>query len=183
MHVKAVRARARLHLDAVGSAGVVAVLALVACWWREPLALVVFLAVVPVAVDVARADIATRRVPNRRVVAVVTIVVAGTVAGWVAGSSPWPTTMGGLVAGGPVLLFHLVSPAGMGFGDVKWATALGGAVGLVCWPAGVLVPLIGAVVALVMAATTRQRLIPFAPGLSVGALVAVTAGSLSGGLW
>jgi leader peptidase (prepilin peptidase)/N-methyltransferase len=181
MQMNSVRPRARFRLDAVGIAGIAAVLILVTCWWRDPFILVTSLAIALVAVDVARVDLATRRVPNRHVIAVSAIVAAGAVAGWLSGSSPWTPLLGGLVAGGPVLLFHLVSPGGMGFGDVKWATALGGAVGLVCWPAGVLVPLVGSVVALVMAATTRQRLIPFAPGLSIGALVAVTAG-LSGAL-
>jgi leader peptidase (prepilin peptidase)/N-methyltransferase len=178
MRVKAVRTRARPRLDAAGIAGAVAALTLVTFWWREPLVLVVFLAVTPVAVDVARVDLAAHRVPNRKVVWISTIVAAGTVAGWLAGSSPWHTLLGGLVAGGPVLLFHLASPAGMGFGDVKWAAALGAAVGLVCWPAGILVPLVGSLVALAMSAVSRQRMIAFAPGLSIGALVAVTAGSL-----
>jgi leader peptidase (prepilin peptidase) / N-methyltransferase len=176
VRLSGVRISARLRLDVAGSAGLAAIAVLVVCFRHRPLMLATFIIVALVSVDVARTDLATRRIPNQRVVAIAALASAAAILGWSSNASPWSAVLGAVAAGGPVLVFHLASPAGMGFGDVKWATALGGVVGLVAWPLSVLVPLVGSLIALVMATVTRQRRVPFAPGLSAGALVAVTLG-------
>jgi leader peptidase (prepilin peptidase)/N-methyltransferase len=170
--------RARLHTDGVGVAGVLSLAALLVFHWHQPALLLALVPVALVALEVARTDLATRRIPNRHVVVVAAVAIGAGLVAWLAGSSPWPTLGGVALAGGPVLLFHIASPAGMGFGDVKWAAALGGVVGLVGWSLALLVPLVGALLAVVMAALTRQRHVAFAPALSLGALFAVTLGPL-----
>jgi leader peptidase (prepilin peptidase)/N-methyltransferase len=80
----------------------------------------------------------------------------------------------------PMLVVHLVRPAGLGFGDVKFALLLGAGIGLVT-PSLVLpaflfaaVTHVGACVALGM----RGRLVPFGPALAAGAVLTVAAGVL-----
>jgi leader peptidase (prepilin peptidase) / N-methyltransferase len=108
---------------------------------------------------------------------VLAVAALGAAGSWVfAGRSPSSALVGLALAGGPVLVFHLVSPAGMGFGDVKWSAALGAVVGLAGWSLALLVPLVGSLVAIAIALATRQRFVAFGPALAVGALVALTIG-------
>ncbi len=172
-----VRARARHRTDVAGVVGLVSAALLVATHRHRPGLLAVLLAVAVVAVDVSRVDLAARCIPNRSVALVLGAAAVGTSGSWLlADGTPGSMLAGLAVAGGPVLLFHLVSPAGMGFGDVKWSAALGAVVGLVAWPLALLVPLVGSLVAIVMAVATRERFVAFGPALAVGALVAVTVG-------
>jgi leader peptidase (prepilin peptidase)/N-methyltransferase len=168
--------RTRPHFDAFRIAGVAVIACLVGCLWRQPIVLATLVAVTLVALEVCRVDLVSRRIPNQLVAAAALLTLAGATAGWLAGSAPWPVFIGAVLGGGPVFVFHLVSPAGMGFGDVKWATALGAAIGLVGWHLAVLVPLVGSLLAVVTAMATRQRHIAFGPALSAGALFAVTLG-------
>jgi leader peptidase (prepilin peptidase)/N-methyltransferase len=174
--VSGVRRRARLHVDALGVCSVVASGVLAACLWREPIVLLTLVVVTFVAIEVCRVDLAARRIPNELVAAAALFTLGGAAVAWLAGSSPSPVWIGAVVGGGPVFVFHVVSPAGMGFGDVKWATALGAAVGLVGWQLAVLVPLVGSLLAVVTAVATRRRRVAFGPMLSAGALFAVTLG-------
>jgi leader peptidase (prepilin peptidase)/N-methyltransferase len=86
--------------------------------------------------------------------------------------------IGMLAYGGVLLLVAIVSPKGMGMGDVKLAALIGlvlGSVGLryvtVAGGAGVLLGGVGAIVAL-SAGASRKNAIPFGPFLAAGALVA-----------
>lgn len=86
--------------------------------------------------------------------------------------------IGMLAYGGVLLLVAIVSPKGMGMGDVKLAALIGlvlGSVGLrymtVAGGAGVLLGGVGAIVALI-AGASRKHAIPFGPFLAAGALVA-----------
>ena len=78
----------------------------------------------------------------------------------------------------PMLATHLARPAGLGFGDVKFALLLGAGIGLVTpslvLPAFLFAAVIhvGACVALGM----RGRLVPFGPALAAGAVLTVAAG-------
>jgi leader peptidase (prepilin peptidase)/N-methyltransferase len=86
--------------------------------------------------------------------------------------------IGMLAYGGVLLLVAIVSPKGLGMGDVKLAALIGlvlGSVGLryvtVAAGAGILLGGVGAIVALI-AGASRKKAIPFGPFLAAGALVA-----------
>jgi len=90
---------------------------------------------------------------------------------------------GGAVAFGALLVLHLISPNGMGFGDVKLAFVLGFALAWLGW--GDLVVgfflsfLYGAVVSLTLVAIRargRRDQVPFGPFLAAGTLTAVVWG-------
>ena len=90
--------------------------------------------------------------------------------------------LGMLAYGGALLVVALVSPRGMGMGDVKLAGLIGlvlGSLGLrfVAVGAGVGIVLggVGAIVALIAGASRKQAL-PFGPFLAAGAAVAVLFG-------
>jgi leader peptidase (prepilin peptidase)/N-methyltransferase len=87
----------------------------------------------------------------------------------------WQMVGGALVMALPVLVLHLVSPASMGFGDVKAAAVLGAAVGTVDWRLGAvalcLAAFAGAAVGLVM----RRQSVAFGPFLVLGAWFALLA--------
>jgi leader peptidase (prepilin peptidase)/N-methyltransferase len=173
----AARAAARPRADGCTAGGAVSATLLALAYWNRPGLLAVFLAVTAIAVGVSREDLATRRIPNRSVALVLAVAALGAAGSWVfAGRSPSSALVGLALAGGPVLVFHLVSPAGMGFGDVKWSAALGAVVGLAGWSLALLVPLVGSLVAIAIALVTRQRFVAFGPALAVGALVALTIG-------
>jgi prepilin signal peptidase PulO-like enzyme (type II secretory pathway) len=79
----------------------------------------------------------------------------------------------------PMLATHLARPAGLGFGDVKFALLLGAGVGVLA-PALVLPAfLLAAVVhaAVCLGAGARGRLVPFGPALALGSAVIVAAGT------
>jgi leader peptidase (prepilin peptidase)/N-methyltransferase len=171
------RAATRRRVDGCTAGGVVSAALLALACWNRPGLLAVFLAVTAIAVGVSREDLATRRIPNRGVGLVLAVAALGAVGSWVlAGRSPASALAGLAIAGGPVFVFHLASPAGMGFGDVKWSAALGAVVGLAGWSLALLVPLVGSLVAIAIAVVTHQRFVAFGPALAVGALVALTIG-------
>jgi leader peptidase (prepilin peptidase) / N-methyltransferase len=88
----------------------------------------------------------------------------------------WPGTLvGAAVTLGPLLAVHLVSPAVIGFGDVKLAAALGGVLGVIDWRGGIAALAIGSGCALLTAAATRRRAVPLGPGLVAGACVVLVA--------
>src|SRR5690606_2206948 len=100
---------------------------------------------------------------------------------FVAGREVLVGAVGGvLLMGGPLLLTHLVSPAGMGFGDVKAGSVLGGALGLVNAQLAMLALLIGLVGTAGFAVVRRRRAVALGPGLVGGALVALTIGRAVG---
>jgi leader peptidase (prepilin peptidase)/N-methyltransferase len=88
--------------------------------------------------------------------------------------------LGSFVMALPLLLIHLLAPAAMGFGDVKLAAVLGGAVGLIA-PALVVPALaVAAGLTLVLSVCTRRGAVPFAPGLVAGACAALALGTFEG---
>src|SRR6266542_636899 len=90
-------------------------------------------------------------------------------------------------AAGALLFFYLlflVYPAGMGFGDVKFAPTLGMALGWLSWPVLAvgffLAFLLGGVVGIVALAVLRmgrKAAIPFGPWMAAGALLGVLVGT------
>ncbi len=87
------------------------------------------------------------------------------------------------VVGALFLVLFLISPRGMGFGDVKFAPTLGIALGWLSWPV-VAVGVVSAfllggmagVVAMVVLRLGRKALLPFGPWLAAGALLGVLYG-------
>jgi leader peptidase (prepilin peptidase)/N-methyltransferase len=92
--------------------------------------------------------------------------------------------IGSAVFWGILLLIHLVSPRGMGFGDVRLAAVLGlflgwlglGYVGLAFFLGFLLGAIVGLIL-MVLRRRGRKDHIPFGPFLAAGAVVAVLAGS------
>lgn len=83
--------------------------------------------------------------------------------------------LGALLVGGAFLVVHLVDPTGLGFGDVRLATVVCGAVG---WSFGVSAAIAATVVAAVAAAVVgivRRSGVPFAPILLAAALTVIAA--------
>ena len=102
-------------------------------------------------------------------------IVAASIAG--APLDPVSGAIGFAAYGGMLFLVAVISPRGMGMGDVKLVALIGlvlGSVGLasvlVAAGAGILLGGIGAIVALVTGAT-RKHAIPFGPFLAAGAVI------------
>ena len=99
---------------------------------------------------------------------------------------------GAAVLAVPLLLVHLVSPAGLGFGDVKYGALIGAGVGVATGPAAVvLVFMLAAVVQLVVVwwrplpaqrmAGSDRRSAPLGPAMAVAAGVWVLVSLISKG--
>lgn len=91
---------------------------------------------------------------------------------------------GGAAAFGVFFVIHIVSPRGMGFGDVRLSFVLGLALGWLSWGhvfLGLFLGfLLGAVVGTLLIATKlrgRKDPVPFGPFMAAGALVAIFAGT------
>jgi leader peptidase (prepilin peptidase) / N-methyltransferase len=137
------------------------------------------LAMVLLLVPAAAIDLDHKRIPN-----VITLpgCILAIVLGLALDASGEPARLlAGLGAGGAFLLVTLISPRGMGMGDVKLVTMLGLFLGTAVIPAvlialltGVLVG--GAVIARVGVSAGRKTAVPFGPFLALGALIALFAG-------
>lgn len=126
-------------------------------------------------------DARTKRLPNRIVYPSLGVSAAYLAIARVAGG---PVDLAGagiglLAYGGGLLLVALISPRGMGMGDVKLAGLIGlvlGALGLryvaVAAGLGILLGGVGAVAAL-LAGASRKQAVPFGPFLAAGAALAV----------
>ncbi|MFI6145144.1 A24 family peptidase [Streptomyces sp. NPDC051109] len=147
---------------------------------------VVFVAAVPVLLLLGIVDLAVQRLPD-----VLTLPLAGALAAGLGGAALVPgaggSWTGALIGGGALagayLLLFLLNPAGLGFGDVKLALALGvtlGWYGWGVWAAGAFLGfLYGAVygLALVLRGRAgRRTAFPFGPFMAAGALTAVLLG-------
>ena len=133
-----------------------------------------------VLVAAALVDVAEHRLPNA-LLALAAAPVAAVLL--LAGSADLARSaaVGAAMLAAPLLVTHLVSPAGMGFGDVKAGAVLGAALGL-------LDPQI-ALLALVLGLARRRRSgawpgvsrsVAFGPGLVAGALLALVIARLAG---
>lgn len=137
------------------------------------------LAMVLLLVPAAAIDLEHKRIPN-----LITLpgCIVAIVLGLAFDASGEPARLlAGLGAGGAFLIVTLISPRGMGMGDVKLATMIGLFLGsavipaiLIALLAGVLVG--GVVIARVGVSKGRKTAVPFGPFLALGALVALFAG-------
>ncbi|MGZ7017532.1 MAG: prepilin peptidase, partial [Acidimicrobiia bacterium] len=91
--------------------------------------------------------------------------------------------LGGVAAYAFFFTVMLISPRGMGFGDVKLSFSLGVALGWLSWGSvflGLFLGfLLGAVVGVLLIATkvlTRKQHVPFGPFLAAGTVLAILIG-------
>jgi leader peptidase (prepilin peptidase)/N-methyltransferase len=149
--------------------------------WSAPLAAYSCFAVIGAVVSAT--DLTARRIPNLIVLSAYPI----TAVLLVAASTPlalwWPLARVGIAAAGLAafyLVLGLAFPAGMGFGDVKWAGVIGAYLGWLGWSpvvAGTLIAFLAAAVVVLSAGVVgrRQAGLPMAPFMTLGAIVAVLA--------
>jgi leader peptidase (prepilin peptidase)/N-methyltransferase len=127
-------------------------------------------------------DLAARRVPNRVVApafvaGLALLAMASTESGtW------WPlarAAVGAVLLAGFYLALGVAFPAGMGFGDVKWAGVIGLYLAYLSWTTLPMATLVAFGAAAVFALTSygggrrRRVVLPMAPFMTAGALVAV----------
>jgi leader peptidase (prepilin peptidase)/N-methyltransferase len=126
-----------------------------------------------VLVALTRIDIEQRIVPNRIVLPAAATVLAAQLALFPERALEW--TLSALLASLFFLLAHLVSPGGMGMGDVKLGLLLGAALGKSVGTAIVIGLLAAAVAAVYLVArdglAARKTAIPLVPFLAFGAFV------------
>ena len=131
-------------------------------------------------VPAAVIDIEDRRLPDAWVAAGAVAVIVTLVADSVVGQ-PNDTELLSSVALGapamalPVLALHLVSPASMGFGDVKAAAGLGAAVATADARLAAVALCLAAAGGAAVGLATRRRTIPFGPFLVVASLLVLLA--------
>jgi leader peptidase (prepilin peptidase) / N-methyltransferase len=124
-------------------------------------------------VPAAVIDVEERRLPDVWVAtALITLVVALTGAS----ASGRDVEVIGPIAGAlammlPLLALHLVSPAAMGFGDVKAAAVLGAALGSVDWRLAAVALCVAALLGSVTGLAGRRRSIAFGPHLVAASIV------------
>jgi leader peptidase (prepilin peptidase) / N-methyltransferase len=123
----------------------------------------------------ALVDAVEHRLPNVLVGAAALPVLGAMAAAWLTGPTDVVAgaVLGAALVGGPLLVTHLASPDGMGFGDVKAGAVLGGALGLLNAQVAVLALLLGLAGAAGWAVTRRRRTIALGPGLVAGAVLAL----------
>jgi leader peptidase (prepilin peptidase) / N-methyltransferase len=175
------RIPAEYPLTEMGCAGLFVAVALV---YEDPWQAVLLAPFLGLLVGISAIDLRYYKIPNRLIYPAVLISAAFVVVGDLAGA-PLSATGGGvgtLVYGVGLLIVALISPMGMGMGDVKLAGLIGlvlGAVELalvaVAAGAGILLGGVGAIVALLLGAGRKTR-IPYGPFMAGGAVLAVFAG-------
>ena len=142
-----------------------------------------FLGLAVVAAVLAWTDLTQRRLPNRVVLPAIGVSVPLLLAAALldGGVTAWLTALGGGAAlFGLYLVLALVSPRGMGMGDVKLAALVGLYAGFLGWPALVIAAFAGfllgglaALGAIVGGRATRSTSIPFGPWMLAGLWVSV----------
>ena len=132
-------------------------------------------AAVALLVPAALVDVHERRLPNALVGAAATsfgaLLVVDLLLG---GAADARSALVGLtVFAGPLLAVHLVTPAAMGFGDVKAALVLGLALGAVEWQLALVGLALATGLTAVIGILGRARTVAFGPGLVAGAALAL----------
>ncbi|MFD7507136.1 prepilin peptidase [Streptomyces sp. NPDC059850] len=153
--------------------------------------LAVWLLLTPPAVLLAGVDRAVNRLPD-----VLTLPMAGSAAALLGAAAPlphsagsWPRALlGGVVLGGAYLVLFLISPRGMGLGDVKLALTLGVALGWYGWAvlfwggfAGVLLGSLYAMALVLARKAGRGTPLAFGPFMILGAGAGLVLGALGTG--
>lgn len=132
-----------------------------------------------VAVTAAIEDYRVRRLRNSYTATLAILALVGFGFAALAGDEPFPLldmALGGALFSGPWLIVHLISPAALGFGDVKLTAALGLYLG---WLdprialQAIIVATVGFGLVLVVTRSGFAESKPFGPALVLGAAVAV----------
>jgi leader peptidase (prepilin peptidase)/N-methyltransferase len=149
--------------------------------------LAVWLLLTPLGVLLALVDFRVHRLPDvlTLLLAGAALVLLGVVTFVPEHAGDWLTALlGALALGGSYFMLFLISPNGMGFGDVKLALGLGAVLGWYGWGAIVLGTFAGFLfggmygLGLVVARRAgRKTSIPFGPFLIAGALVGLLVGA------
>jgi leader peptidase (prepilin peptidase)/N-methyltransferase len=155
--------------------------------WAVPTYLVFTFACVVLAAIDAR----TRLLPNRLTYPAFVVTTIGLALTSLIEGDPGRLSRGLVAAaavGGAFLLLALISPHGMGIGDVKFAPTLALALGWLSWPAVIMGLLLAVVlggivaaVALVVFRLGRRSTIPFGPSLALGALLGILTATHAAG--
>lgn len=168
------------HVAAV--IGVAVCVVVTSVWFPSaPAVVATGLALLPL-IGAALVDAVEHRLPNALVGAAALPVAVAAALALAAGSTGIAAgaLAGAGLLGGPLLVTHLVTPAGMGFGDVKAGAALGAAVGLVSAQLAVLTLMMALAGSAGWAVTGRRRHVALGPGLVAGALLSLAVGHLIG---
>jgi leader peptidase (prepilin peptidase)/N-methyltransferase len=131
-------------------------------------------------VPAAVIDLEERRLPDAWVGAGAVAVIVTLVVDSVVGQPNDTELLAGVAFGAlamalPVLALHLLSPASMGFGDVKAAVVLGAAVGTADARLAAVALCLAAAGGAAFGLATRRRAIPFGPFLVAASLVVLLA--------
>lgn len=127
----------------------------------------------------ALVDAVEHRLPNP-IVALGAIPVVAALAVGRSSADVTAVLTGAAIVGVPLLATHLISPAGMGFGDVKAGVVIGAAVALVDVQLAALTLVLGLAGAAAWGLARGARSIPLGPGLVGGAVAALALGRLLG---
>jgi leader peptidase (prepilin peptidase) / N-methyltransferase len=135
---------------------------------------------------IAAIDANTGKIPNRLTYPLAPVLAGLLVAAAALGGRPWPglqALLGGVAAFGLLLLVAVITPRGMGMGDVKFAGIIGLGLGYLGWAhvlvgvvAGFLLASVVLASAMALGVCGRKDLVPFGPYLTAGALLALLAG-------
>jgi len=138
-------------------------------------------------VVLALIDAATRRIPNRLTYPLTPALLVLLAGGALIAGLPevaLRALLGGVAAGGALLLLALIAPRGMGMGDVKLAAFIGIGLGALGWPevvvgllGGFLLGGVAGVALLATGVRTRKDMIPFGPYLAAGAVLSLLWGA------
>ena len=125
-------------------------------------------------------DIRERRLPDVWVGAAAAVFGVVSTIEWSIGTTPTigETLAGALIVGGPILLLHLLSPAAMGFGDVKAGVVIGMAVGSLDWQLGLVALTLAAGSAATVGVVRHTPTIAFGPFLVLGGWLALVGNSV-----
>lgn len=104
-----------------------------------------------------------------------------------AGGPPWGVILGGLLSGGALLALALLSPRGMGMGDVKLAALLGFLLGYPVVLIGLFLAFVlGGLISLALLSAgrvSRKDTVAFGPYLALGGILAMLYGHELLGWW
>lgn len=153
--------------------------------------LLVWLLLAPPSVLLFRTDLRVQRLPDPLTLTTAPLAAAllGLAALHPEHAGSWPRALiGALALAGAFLALFLISPSGLGFGDVKLALLLGLALAWYGWGAlflgvfaGFLLAALHGLTLIALRKATRRTPIPFGPALLAGTYLGVLAGAFGTG--
>lgn len=149
-----------------------------AAWWAwtgHALTAIALLLVAPLAGRAIATDLATRRLPNRLVAATAAVGLTYAAAEGIDGrpGALFGAGLGVVAAMLPMFVVHLASGGRLGFGDVKFAGALGLFAGAAHPLYALVIPLVAATLGLVGGLAHGGRRRAFGPAIAAGAVASM----------